>query len=407
MTTTDFHTVTTDAAPVRRVLGIAVPSTAPPQRATSSRKYLHRRLSQPARALFIIRAFVVSAALVVGGPVATTGAWAEELHPTPRCGDVVTADVTLTQDLRGCPGDGLIIGAPGVRVNLNHHRILGRDAVDTVGIRDDGFGHLDLFGGTVAHFDIGVDFENADHLHVGQSQLRDNATFGVLLVQTNGGSVVGTNVSRAGAGGIQLVIANRYLIARNHLTQNGDGVALFESSYNFIADNVSSDSGAGIDLVHASNHNAIVRNTTNNEEDTGVLLDDHADHNLIAGNHAERNDFAGIAVGASEGNSLRGNHTNNNPGGGIAIVDNAIDTAVIRNVANGNGKSPFSECVPECSLLDDGIHVDAPGTTLAANLANGNADLGIDAVTGVIDGRRNAARRNGDARECTGVICSN
>ena len=354
-----------------------------------------------------IRAVLVSAALVAAGPVATTGAWAEAPHTTPRCGDVVTADVTLTQDLRGCPGDGLIIGAPGVRVNLNHHHIVGVDVEGTAAIRDDGFADLEVSGGALSHFDIGVDFENANHLRVEQTQFRDNATFGVLLVQSNGGSVVDSSVSRAGAAGIQLALANRYVIARNDLTENGDGVALFQSSYNVIADTVSSDSGAGIDLVHASNHNAIVRNTTNNEEDTGVLLDDHADHNLIAGNHAERNDFAGIAVGASEGNVVRGNHTSNNPGGGIAIVDNAMDTAVIRNVANGNGESPFLECVPECPLLDDGIHVDAPGTTLAANLANGNADLGIDAVAGVIDGRRNTAHRNGDPRECTGVVCSN
>src|SRR4051794_26172440 len=43
MTPTDPHTVATDAAPVQRGLCIAVPSTTPPQRATSSRKNLKPR----------------------------------------------------------------------------------------------------------------------------------------------------------------------------------------------------------------------------------------------------------------------------------------------------------------------------------------------------------------------------
>ena len=296
----------------------------------------------------LIRAFVLSVALTAA-PVATTGAWAEAPHTTLRCGDVVTADVTLTQDLRGCRTDGLIIGAPGVRVNLNHHHIVGDDVEGTAAIRDDGFDGLEVSDGALSHFDIGVDFEDADHLRVEKTQFRDNPTFGVLLVQTNGGSVVDSTISGAGAAGIQLVLANRYVIARNDLAENGDGVALFQSSYNLIAETVSSHSGAGIDLVHASNHNAIVRNTTSSEEDTGVLLDDHADHNLIAGNRAGRNDFAGIAVGASEGNVVRGNNTSDNLGSGIAIVDNAIDTTVIRNVANSNGDSPFWGCVPDCS----------------------------------------------------------
>ena len=37
------------------------------------------------------------------------------------CGDTITADVTLTADLTGCPGDGLIVAADGVRLDLNGH----------------------------------------------------------------------------------------------------------------------------------------------------------------------------------------------------------------------------------------------------------------------------------------------
>src|SRR3954468_9415828 len=58
----------------------------------------------------------------------------------PACGDVITSNTTLRADLRDCPGDGLVIGADGITLDLNGHTI-GGDAIsggDDVGIRDDG-----------------------------------------------------------------------------------------------------------------------------------------------------------------------------------------------------------------------------------------------------------------------------
>ena len=52
--------------------------------------------------------------------------------PRPRqakrlleCGSVVTRDVRLSRDLRGCTGNGLVVGADGVDIDLNGHLISG------------------------------------------------------------------------------------------------------------------------------------------------------------------------------------------------------------------------------------------------------------------------------------------
>ncbi len=350
------------------------------------------------------RAFMMSAAVATALLFAPAVAGAAAPAVTLHCGDVITSDVTLGQDLTGCLGYGLVIGAPDVTVNLNHHRIAGSNAAGRAAIRDDGFANLRVLGGVLTHFDIGVDVENADGLHVVATQFTDNPTFAVLLLRSNGGAVLNNHISHAGGTGIQLALSDHYMLAGNQLSQNGDGIVLFQSSNNVIANNASSDSGSGIALVHLSNHNKILSNTTNREQDTGILLDDHVDNNLIHGNHADGSGFAGIGVGASDGNIVSDNHADRNLGSGIAVGDNATNTLVARNHADRNGASPPG-CVPDCPLLDDGIHVDAPGTTLAANHTNFNADLGIDAVPGVIDGRMNTAHHDGDARECTIVAC--
>lgn len=322
----------------------------------------------------------------------------------PHCGQVVRGDVTLTADVTGCSGDGLVVGATGVTINLNHHRLSGRDVAGSTGVRDKGYSDLRIVGGRIEHFDVGVSMQGADRLVMADSQLDNLPSMGVLLVDSADGLVVRTSASRAAQTGIQLASVTGYTFFGNALSHNGDGIVLYASSHNLLVHNTSSDSGAGITLVHHSNHNAIVGNVTDREQDTGVLLDDHADDNLILENRAEGSAFAGIAVGASDRNQVRDNRTNNNLGSGIAIVDSASDTRVSGNQADRNGTSPPG-CVPDCPLLDDGIHVDAASTTLTANRASKNADLGIDAVAGVRDGGRNVARDNGDPRQCVNVTC--
>ena len=42
-----------------------------------------------------------------------------------QCGDVITQDTTLDSDLIDCPGDGLVIGADDVTLDLNGHTVDG------------------------------------------------------------------------------------------------------------------------------------------------------------------------------------------------------------------------------------------------------------------------------------------
>lgn len=64
---------------------------------------------------------------------------------------------------------------------------------------------------------------------------------------------------------------------------------------------------------------------------------------------------------------------------------------VEHNVANGN--------------FLHGISVGNAMTTLRNNTANNNGDLGIDAVPNVVDAGGNKAKNNGNALQCTNVVC--
>ena len=42
-----------------------------------------------------------------------------------RCGDVITQDTTLDSDLIDCPGDGIVIGASDITLDLGGHTVDG------------------------------------------------------------------------------------------------------------------------------------------------------------------------------------------------------------------------------------------------------------------------------------------
>jgi hypothetical protein len=66
--------------------------------------------------------------------------------------------------------------------------------------------------------------------------------------------------------------------------------------------------------------------------------------------------------------------------------------------------TPASSAAPRKNG-DDGIDVENPWTTLFANSAFRNVDLGIEAVVGVVDGGGNRAAGNGNQLQCMNVFC--
>jgi hypothetical protein len=85
-------------------------------------------------------------ALTLDGALAVVTASASATPATKvMCGQTLTRSVKLANDLRDCPGDGLVIGAPRITVDLNGD--LGIEAVPGV---TDGGGNRARHNGNVA-----------------------------------------------------------------------------------------------------------------------------------------------------------------------------------------------------------------------------------------------------------------
>jgi Right handed beta helix region len=130
-------------------------------------------------------------------------------HAQPlRCGDTVTQDTTLTADLLDCPGDGLVIGADGITVDLGGHTISGQiisgSNLEQVGI-DNSAGHDDVTvrNGRVEFFyHGGIHLVGADRNRVEGVTLDLFHDFGILLEGGSANRFTGNSVTRPGPVGI-------------------------------------------------------------------------------------------------------------------------------------------------------------------------------------------------------------
>jgi hypothetical protein len=279
------------------------------------------------------------------------------------CGKTVTSDVTLRHDLDDCPGDGLVAGANGVRIDLDGHTIDGQNATDTVGVHNPGFDSVVVKGpGRVTQFDDGISYQS-----------------------TVGGRIRGVSVRSAYSPGVNL--------------QSGNGTKLIRSS-------IRGSEGYGVSVVHCVEcevvGNVIQGPAASALSSYGLAVSSSLSHdNLIKGNlirAGAESDFGMLIFGSADHTRIKSNviRGRNIFSEGLSVYDGAVDTLVKNNVARNS--------------LFNGIDVESgagSGSAVGGNLALNNGNWGISTLgSGATDLGGNRAAGNGQAAQCVGVVCS-
>jgi parallel beta-helix repeat protein len=403
--------------------------------------------------------------LLVSGALAGSGAtaWAKPLH----CGDTVTTNTTLHADLTDCPGNGLVIGADRVTLNLNGHAITG-NLEGAVGI-DNSAGHdgVTIMNGAVRNFTNGVLLlEHASGNRLQRLKLvSDNsggaADNGILIFDSDHVRIDHNSVSGS-YNGILLGITTDSTVDRNRVSAVHDGIFLFEADRNVVKRNALTDLLAAGTHVLGGSNNVIERNAMMRTQDGAVVVEPFTDEetgvrhdatgNVFARNSMVSNLFGialfeanasrlvrnsvtaagtvgdpthpifgvGLLIDAGTGNVVAHNAFTRGKGVGIAIgaeFDSprpTSDNKLVRNEASRNASDGIRVGdVAQNTTLEgnvangnaaDGIHVLSAATELTRNLASRNGNLGIEAVPGVTDGGGNRAFGNGNPLECSSMI---
>jgi parallel beta-helix repeat protein len=252
------------------------------------------------------------------------------------CGDTITESLRVANSLFECPSDGLVVGAPGITIDLGGHRIDGTGTGDGV---DNSAGHANVTirNGTLSGFG-----------------------YGVWIKDASGNVLTGLR-----------------------LTGNNDGIELSGATGTEVRGNAVRGNGLGIYMDGGSNDNVIAANVASDNEFIGIYLE-QSTRNLFLGNTANANGTIGIDADANaSGNLFRGNEANGNARSGFRSNDSSNDNVYRGNRALGN--------------QEHGFEIGGAGHVLQKNTASENGGHGIVSATGAVTVRGNVANRNGFA----------
>lgn len=287
------------------------------------------------------------------------------------CGTTITSNTTLNHDVGPCPGDGLVIGASDITLDLNGHDVYGLEGVpqvtgDGVGIFIDGHnkvivkdGHL-TEDSEVRGFDAGVVMRGGGGHTVEDLDILRNqgpaSTFG------------------AGEGeGIALWSSDDNTLQGNDVLDNGpwSGIGIYESNNNMVDDNKVNNNTYEAEPVFAN-------------QNIGIRVGQNSSNNTLTDNEANNNGLDGITVFfGSTGNTIHDNNTHDNPRNGIRLFPNADANTVDANRASGNG----ADWPP--GLHSAGIWIGSDDNVVSDNKVNSNHTDGLvvyDSINNTITG---------------------
>ena len=206
-------------------------------------------------------AFVVASALSGAGGAVAGG----QVLAQPQCGAIVTADTKLGRDLTNCPGDGIVIGAAGITLDLDGHTIDGDatpGATDPdIGVRNDGYDGVTIKSGVVQEFDFGVRLDGPFGNSLRAVVSTRNARAGIRIQNSVGDALIGNTSAGNGTFGIIFFGGHPRQPRREEhgLRQGGGGIGDFVSDHDRIVHNVVSGNDEGI-VAGGSTDTLIERN---------------------------------------------------------------------------------------------------------------------------------------------------
>jgi parallel beta-helix repeat protein len=202
------------------------------------------------------------------------------------CGATIFDDVRLDHDLT-CAGNGLIVGADRVRINLDGHTITGSGS--GVGISVVGRSDVSIKGGTIRNFATGVVIANSRGVVVHDAQLVGHVDGIDVQAGSAGNTIKASHFQGNRTRGIMLRDATSAIVVKDN---------------SFVANRVSI-------LVNGPVGSTVKDNTVSSSTLAGIRIGQTATDNLISDNTITSNpagiEFLVTAAGSAIGNLLRAN----------------------------------------------------------------------------------------------------
>lgn len=336
---------------------------------------------------------------------------------TVGCGAVITRSTKLSADVGPCPGEGVVIAADNVTLDLGGHTISGnpqaRVAPDKPGVVLRQVSGVTVRNGTIARFDAGLVIMGGGHNTVRRVTVRDNVNYRVVTGRdSQPEDIVPDEGPYCDLGdGIAAFNSNDNVVEQNVLFGNGPFSAVslvFDSNGNRVVDNdirdndVLNETPDGVGTVCGSTANGPIPDPPpfccdahgRHSQDTGVRVEGPgAEHNVVERNLMRRNGLAGVLVS--------GFHLEEGANNGFNLIrrNRIYQTGLRVHDSTGDGTEAYRSS--GIQLHHSGppfIHV-SYGNVIEGNDSSGNFAAGIEVTgpepgSGVLGEHGNTIRNN-------------
>jgi Right handed beta helix region len=346
------------------------------------------------------------AVALCGGLMAVLAATAAAQQP--QCGDVITEDTTLQEDL-SCGGVALTIGADDLTLDLGGHTVsAGLTGIENPGhqrvtirngsvfgdpgVRLVGVAHNRVLALTASGLGSGLVLSSSDANLLRGVVARGDEFAGLRLDGANGNRIVD---SQCGSNSLAALFIEAHGNQVVRTTISGNEGLILSGDENRIADSsVTGELFGGAEVTGSGN--VLARTAIGAGGLFGAALRLSGDDNVVRDGTLEDSGPGEptVELSGGAGNVLRGNEVTRgqtDAQDGMFVAAEATDTTLAENFVSG--------------FTDDGIDVESPTTVLRFNVANDNGDLGIEAVPGV-RGQGNLASGNGNPLQCLNILCT-
>ena len=311
------------------------------------------------------------------------------------CGQVITQSIIVNNDLADCIWDGIVIGAPGITIDLNGHLIDGKGI--GAGIRNDGFDSVTIKNGIVEDFDYGVMLNAGTTRNIVEDMtVQKNQESGISLGRPYPVDPALPQPPEPPASYDSNTDSNT--IRHNRIVINDQGVWITNKAQsNLIFDNELAVNGNEAIWIERADSNRIEGNEIFGSSGEGVLLEG-SHSNTVIGNSLEENGGGAIKVGLTTTGSFIGLPSNDNliennsmfDNGGNAIeLEGKSDSYVTGNRVIGNYARMSN---------GDGVSLEyARDSIIRGNDVRQNkAGIALKAATGNIIEENDASESEGD-----------
>jgi parallel beta-helix repeat protein len=241
------------------------------------------------------------------------------------CGQVVTQDVTLTSDLNCDNGDGLIVGASDITINLNGYSITSGDETGSESPTTTASG--DETGSespTTTDYDgsSGILVANAENVAISGLGEISGFSRGVTFLGSSGGHLTDVQLANNDIGAV-MASSSGTEISRNTFTNNGIAVVSDGSNGGVTAFNqIVANLREGILLIGSSD-NVVAANNMYGNGANGIYLDpmsqgNNIDYNTVFGHEtADLNNADGMPTNVNQNSFGDNNNCGTSLPGGL------------------------------------------------------------------------------------------